>query len=189
MAALPPHGGQRERDLGDPHDGEAEHPQHHPGADAPGGGLAHQPVPAPRVHDEHEHEHELAEQRVEVEEAFVGGAALQERAAEQLARLDVRQVQGARHGGVPQRVRRQRPCASEGEQREQRRRASGRVARRAPPMPRAPATAISSARGRAARPATPLPAWPAWRARLRRPWAASRERRRAGAPSSRTGPP
>ncbi len=104
MAALPPDRHQPERDLGEPDDRKAQHPQQHPRADRAGGRLAHQPVAAPGVERQDDHQHELAEQAVDVQQSLVGGAAAQEGCAEQGSWIDVRERQPGGNRGVPEHV-------------------------------------------------------------------------------------
>src|SRR5438270_62708 len=75
VAALPPELGETERELGEPDEGETDHPEQRPGADAPGGRLACEAGSVARVDREHDEERELREDEVGAQEPLVAGGA------------------------------------------------------------------------------------------------------------------
>ena len=114
MPALPPEAQESERQLRDPDEREADHPEQHPGADRPGRRLAREPRAAPRVEAEDDELGELGERPVDRREAPERGRRVQLGGREQPAHRDLRQPEARGHRRPPEEIRGHRPDRREG---------------------------------------------------------------------------
>ena len=108
---LPPVRGEPEREVDEPHDAEAEHPEQHPRADRAGRRLLRECDPAARVERERDEERDLGEEPVDVEEAFVPLGPGDDSGAEDPTDVDAAENEIVRYGrGVEdERGERERP--------------------------------------------------------------------------------
>ena len=152
VPALPPESGEPERQLGEPHEPQPEHPEEHPGPDPSRGRLPHERRPLDRVDPERHQLRDQRKQRVDAQERLIAVRPIELILGEVPRRVDARQreVPGdARLPELEERVdpRRDGGGDAEREQRAARRRGSVK-----------PAGAPASAAAGAAPTATAAPA-------------------------------
>ena len=104
MAALPPDGGEAERELGEPHEREAEHAEQHSGADSPCGRLAYEAPSPPGIHVEHPDQHNEREQPVDAQEALVVSCLFEIALAEIACRIGLVETQVVGDLGRPEQI-------------------------------------------------------------------------------------
>ena len=88
MPPLPPELGQAERELSDPQEGEADHPEEHPGADPAGGRLPRKTRTEAGVEPQHDDQSHLREDEVGPDEPLVVARLLELGATEVLPHLE-----------------------------------------------------------------------------------------------------
>jgi hypothetical protein len=110
VAALPPDVRDGERQLGDPDEREADHPEEHPGADAPGRGFAGEAVASPGIESEDDDEYGERRDPVPAQEKLVALRAVEEGGIEEPVLVDVLNLQVVRNVRRPQQVGREKPC-------------------------------------------------------------------------------
>src|SRR5262249_27079817 len=109
---LPPQVENGERQLGNPEDREAEHPEQHPRPHRARSRIGHESGATPRIHGEHEHVDDQPADPQQAVDARERVARMQLRSREVLPLVEVRQIERAGHLRAPEEPRRHSPDGS-----------------------------------------------------------------------------